>query len=1007
MPSAGPSLSATVSLTTLSKTAAILAVVKAFDALIDITAQFGEQMSKVAAVSQATGSELEQLTTRARELGRDTQFTATEAGQGMEELARLGLTIAENYEAIGSTLNLAAAAALGLGRASEITAGSLRAFGLSADQAGRVTDILAITAANSGANVDNLGEALAQAGSIAKTANVSIGEFNAFLGALGDRLIRGSAAGTGFRQFIIGLSTETKKGAVALKELGLTYKDVDIANRGLVPVLETLSEAMAKIEDPTQRVAIAAEIWGRRQFNSALVALDSVDKIKSLGEAYDAGAGAAQRMANVMVDNLAGSFKLFKSATQEVALSIGAELTPNLRDLLDDLTAIARASSESGTALSNVGKVLGTVLSGFNILIKAITAIPAAIQLVFNKILVVILDFVASAEEAFAKFLDAVGLRDAAQGYREQADFLRDVIANSRNQIKEEGEKLGEVALAISDDWDLIVKTWSDAPEKLSDVDVSGIDAGIERALRAVKASLAAGREDVEKEVAAIRAALNLSKILENRQYRIDTGLQRDLAAYFRSLKEVARKGGEELSPEVARVVELVSSFGKGATISPETREQLAGYLDAMISKLEESGGKVSNNIIKLRNSLEGFGAFKLSDETKNQLKVYLDLLIALIEKAGQDVPKNVADFRRALDEVPVAVGTAAAGVSDAASDLGDSIDEVVATLEGGKGAISATAKEVQAVLKDIFGQESFDEIQKQAAALKGAIQSIGGLDAVKFKLSDEQKAALKEELQKIVDAFRDNGEQIDSLLADTANNIGITVGAIEYANQQAAQGAVSIAASFDGASTSISNVGAVADGAKTSFDGLSVSAADLAGKGTEVVISYDAQGNEITRIVQISKDAAQAQAEFIAKQKEAAQSASEAAAKQKDASDQSKESIGEQVAAVDEATNSYEMNATRMAEASERFSERVKEMFGVAASEMLVVVEKGNQVAGKLDELAGKSIDLNTAGAQAKLDDLDRRVQELLEKLATISSYADPASAGESFSGGGAGGGF
>ena len=112
-------------------------------AAIKVGSDFEAQMSRVQAISGATGKELEELRSQAVELGADTSFSASEAAQGMENLAAAGFETNEIMDAMPGLLDLAAASGEDLASSSDIAASTLRGFGLAASEAGHVADVLA------------------------------------------------------------------------------------------------------------------------------------------------------------------------------------------------------------------------------------------------------------------------------------------------------------------------------------------------------------------------------------------------------------------------------------------------------------------------------------------------------------------------------------------------------------------------------------------------------------------------------------------------------------------------------------------------------------------------------------------------------------------------------------------------------------------------------------------------------------------------------------------------
>jgi TP901 family phage tail tape measure protein len=121
---------------------------------------FEQQMSAVQAVSQATAVEMGALSEKAKQLGRDSAFSATEAGQAMGELIKAGLSVGDTLNAVGSTLDLASAGEIGLADAARIAAQALNVFKLPASEVSHEADVLAQAAVSSATGVAEIGEAL-------------------------------------------------------------------------------------------------------------------------------------------------------------------------------------------------------------------------------------------------------------------------------------------------------------------------------------------------------------------------------------------------------------------------------------------------------------------------------------------------------------------------------------------------------------------------------------------------------------------------------------------------------------------------------------------------------------------------------------------------------------------------------------------------------------------------------------------------------------------------------
>ncbi len=121
-------------------------------------ADFDSEMSKVSAISGATGDDFDQLRAKAREMGAKTKFSASEAASAMEYMAMAGWKTSDMLNGIEGIMNLAAASGEDLATTSDIVTDALTAFGLSAADSGHFADILAAASSNANTNVSMMGE---------------------------------------------------------------------------------------------------------------------------------------------------------------------------------------------------------------------------------------------------------------------------------------------------------------------------------------------------------------------------------------------------------------------------------------------------------------------------------------------------------------------------------------------------------------------------------------------------------------------------------------------------------------------------------------------------------------------------------------------------------------------------------------------------------------------------------------------------------------------------------
>ncbi len=289
------SLSGVASITALGAAAGLVAREG-----VRVLADFSQAMSTVAAVSQATGNQLTEMTAKARELGATTRFSATQAAEGMLFLARAGFDTDEILGSIEGTLQLAQAGALDLGRAADIASNILSGFRLEVDQTGRIVDVLALAANSANTDVNQLGEAMKFVAPVAAGLGVSVEEATAAIAQLSNNGLQASLAGTGLRRVLSELESPAVKSRKILAEIGLTAADVRPSVQGLSNVIETLAKAGL---DTGQ----ALELFGDRGGPAFEVLSSSIPAMREMNAELANAEGTAARVAKVMDDNLNGA----------------------------------------------------------------------------------------------------------------------------------------------------------------------------------------------------------------------------------------------------------------------------------------------------------------------------------------------------------------------------------------------------------------------------------------------------------------------------------------------------------------------------------------------------------------------------------------------------------------------------------------------------------------------------------------------------------------------------
>lgn len=326
---------------------------------------FEGQMSRVGAITKSTIGEQATLLAAAREQGRKTQFTATQAGQAQEYLGMAGYKTSEIVAALPGNLSLAAAGQMDLGRTADITSNILSGFSLQAAEANRVADVLAETSTSTNTDVEEMGDAMKYAAPLAKTLNVSLEQTAAMVGLMANQGIKGSQAGTSLRTALTRLASNNQA-LKMMRDLGIKTRD---ANGNLLPlptIMKKLAEA-TKNMGSAERAAAFSVIFGREAISGMTAILDgaangSLDKF--IDQLENCG-GAADEMAIRMNANAKGAMLRLGSAIESVAIDIGDALLPGIADGADKLAVLIGKISDFAGKHPQLVKVLAMSTAGF------------------------------------------------------------------------------------------------------------------------------------------------------------------------------------------------------------------------------------------------------------------------------------------------------------------------------------------------------------------------------------------------------------------------------------------------------------------------------------------------------------------------------------------------------------------------------------------------------------------------------------------------------------------
>lgn len=369
-------------------------------AAVKTTSDFESAMSKVSAISGATGSDLDALNQKAQEMGAKTKFSATESAEAFTYMAMAGWKTEDMLQGIDGIMALAAADGLDLATTSDIVTDALTAFGLSADDSGHFADVLAAAASNANTNVSLLGESFKYAAPVAGALGYSAEDTAIALGLMANAGIKGSQGGTALRSSLSRLIKPTDNAAALMEQYGLSMTNADGSMKSLGEVMEMLRTKMGGLSEAEQAQA-AATLFGQEAMSGMLAVINASDSdYEKLTSAIYGADGAAQQMADTMLDNLSGQLTLLKSALEGLAIQFGEILMPYIKQFVQWLQNLVQKLQEMtpeqkeqivkwaafaaaiGPVLLAVGKLvtgIGNVISVFGKLKTAIPAVKGAL----------------------------------------------------------------------------------------------------------------------------------------------------------------------------------------------------------------------------------------------------------------------------------------------------------------------------------------------------------------------------------------------------------------------------------------------------------------------------------------------------------------------------------------------------------------------------------------------------------------------------------------------------
>lgn len=694
---------------------ALTSVAKAYGDCVKAAADFEYSMSNVEALSGANSLELEQLTSKALDLAASTKYTALEVGDAMGYMGMAGWSAEEMLGGMSGVINLAAASGEDLAAVSDIVTDNLTAFHMKASQTSEMADILAAAATNSNTNVEIMGETFKNSAAIAGALGYSIKDVATAVGIMANNGIKGSIAGTALRNVFNGLL----KGVTLTSEAFGEYEMNVVKEDGtMLSFAETLDLLRTKFSMMTEaeKVMNAKEIGGMRGYNGLLSLVNATaDDYASLASSIDNSAGAAQRMANIKLDNLNGQLTIMKSAWDAIKITLGSEFRDELKMLVQGFTEVLHFVNELLNINPAVTKSLIAFAGGLTAVVTALNAykIAAGVVGTITKTLGVSMIGLSSAMVGVAAVVGVIVGAYAA--YKETDDALRNSLtATSRAQYDE--------MKSLEDQYDAIVAAQG-------------------------------ATSDSAMELKARLDAVTKSYNDNSKTARDFAKEQKDIANAYKEMTTAQDQSNERLDLKegvTGRLVERLEGLvdANGKLIGSEAElETVISLLNEEIPSLNLSFDKETSSINKTTSAVKG-------------------LVRAKIEYAKYEANINaLAEQERQETALVKAEADAAAELAARQKELDDARARQV---QQGDDAINLTYKEEEAVYKaTVAHKEAADRLEdhrQRMAELNASVEEYLGLQATDtdspegvIKTYVAQLQLLTDEYQKVYEAAYDS----------------------------------------------------------------------------------------------------------------------------------------------------------------------------------------------------------------------------------------------------------
>ena len=733
----------------------------AFMDCVEGAGSFEEAMSTVEALSQANAQDMAALAAEAKELGATTKFTAKESADAMGYMAMAGWDATDMLQGMDGVLQLAAASGEDLAMVSDIVTDSLSAFGLTAKDTAHFSDVLAAAATNSNTNVAIMGETFKMSASVAGALGYSIEDVAVAMGLMANSGVKGSIAGTALRNTFNGLLEGVTLTGAAFGEYEYCAVRADGTMKDFGSTIDELRGYFDQMTE-AERVNNAITIAGQRGYNGLLAILNATDEdYTSLTSSINNCTGAAQRMADVKLDNMNGQLTLMKSAWDALKTTIGEQFIPEMRTLyevgtdvfagvdkfIQDNPGVVKGIAAAALIIGGVTVALTAYSAAANIAVAASTLLSMSIPGV---------NIIMGVTAAVAGVVGVVtALATAADAGVPSVKELTEAARDMQEAMDEAGATYEETA-----------------SQTLATAEVASIYIGKLEEIEAATNGATEGNQEYHNILALLtRTVPELADDIDLTTDTINGGTEAlrqhteawkkdaEAQAYQDYINSLYDQYGEVMAESAENSIKLTQAQIRLET-AEKNRDAALERMNELSTQAYENGEMLSQEYYQLENSLYGY-----NDE------IYT-------------AQREIDNLNKAIDKDAEAVAAAKAEINSAQ----EAVNQLTGATEEQTEAEAEAARqtqELQGVIEDVTGQmaaltEAYNE------AYGAALDSISGQYALwdeAAKVVETSAGSINNALESQITYWQDYNANLQSLTERSADIEGLSAVIASFAD--------------------------------------------------------------------------------------------------------------------------------------------------------------------------------------------------------------------------------